>query len=81
MARARAPVLCVQATDEAVQGALEASGLSTVRHATYLLHEPADVRIDMGQWCGHFGTLTPFHRHAPPQNLLFAGTPCNMPRL
>ena len=52
----------VQATDAAVQSGLEAAGLRTTRHATYLLHEPADVRIDMGKWCGHFGTLTPFHR-------------------
>lgn len=59
-------MLWFQATDEAVQRGLEAAGLRTVRHATYLLHEPADVRLDMGQWCGHFGTLTPFHRQAFP---------------
>ena len=31
---------------------------------TLLMREPWEVRVDMGRWCGHFGTLTPFDRLA-----------------
>ena len=52
-----------QSSDESVASALRAAGLQVEAHPGYLLYEPADVRIDMrGRWCGHFGTLTPFHR-------------------
>ena len=52
-----------QSTDEKVEAALSEAGLRVESHAGYLLHEPADVRINMGgRWVGHFGTLTPFHR-------------------
>ena len=55
---------CVrQSTDDRVAAALREAGLRVESHSGYLLHEPADVRIQMGgRWVGHFGTLTPFHR-------------------
>ena len=57
----------LQSTDDSVASALRAAGLRVESHPGYLLYEPADVRIDMGgRWCGHFGTLTPFHRWARP---------------
>jgi len=57
-------VFNAQATDTAVAEGLEAAGLQVRQFATLLLREPGDVRVDMGRWCGHFGTLTPFDRRA-----------------
>lgn len=52
----------LQATDATVAEGLTAAGLQVRQHATYLLREPGEVRVDMDRWCGHFGTLTPFDR-------------------
>jgi hypothetical protein len=51
-----------QATDDRVRGTLEAAGLSVRSFEGYLLRDPAAVRIDLGKWAGHFGTLMPFYR-------------------
>jgi hypothetical protein len=31
-------------------------------HSGFLLREPQTVTLDMKQWVGHYGTLTPFAR-------------------
>lgn len=51
-----------QAADAAVQAELERAGLAVRSFAGHLLREPAEVRLDMGRWAGHFGTLMPFYR-------------------
>ncbi len=52
----------MQASDEAVHAQLEGAGLAVCGFVGYLLHQPQDVRLDMGSWAGHFGTLMPFYR-------------------
>jgi deoxyribodipyrimidine photolyase len=44
----------------AAQEGLRAAGLRVESFSGTLLHEPHTVQINMKQWRGHFGTLTPF---------------------
>ena len=50
----------MQATDERVVSGLDAAGVAAVGHQGHLLYEPQGVRVDMGRWKGHYGTLMPF---------------------
>ncbi len=73
----------MQATDSAVEAALEAEGVEVHSLNSTLLQEPEGVRINMASWSGHFGTLTPFlrcHKRStlphPPDNALQPGVVC-----
>lgn len=46
--------------DTQVWDALAVQGYQVHTFNAALLREPWDVKIDMRQWAGHFGTLTPF---------------------
>ena len=50
------------AADAATASELEALGVSLSLHAGYLLHEPTAVKLDLGTFVGHYGTLSPFLR-------------------
>nr|QDO16412.1 CPD photolyase [Lingulodinium polyedra] len=45
----------------AVESALEGAGISFKSFNSFLLRDVTQVRVDMGTYRGHFGTLTPFH--------------------
>ncbi len=45
----------------------KAHGLRSKSFATFLLHEPDQIAIDMGKWKGHFGTLMPFYNACKAQ--------------
>eukprot|EP00931_Biecheleriopsis_adriatica_P039684 TRINITY_DN22686_c0_g1_i2.p1 TRINITY_DN22686_c0_g1~~TRINITY_DN22686_c0_g1_i2.p1 ORF type:complete len:718 (+),score=109.97 TRINITY_DN22686_c0_g1_i2:43-2196(+) len=48
-------------TDARVRRTLESAGIKMSNFNSFLLQDIKDVRLDMGTYRGHFGTLTPFH--------------------
>eukprot|EP00927_Polykrikos_kofoidii_P061037 TRINITY_DN55929_c0_g1_i1.p1 TRINITY_DN55929_c0_g1~~TRINITY_DN55929_c0_g1_i1.p1 ORF type:complete len:776 (-),score=112.48 TRINITY_DN55929_c0_g1_i1:168-2495(-) len=62
------------AAEKAAQRSLSDIGVRLRTFQSLLLHDIEEVRVDMGVYRGHFGTLTPFHhacssRKAPPRPL------------
>ena len=47
-------------TERAVSLALGEVGVKLVALNSFLLHDVEEIRVDMTEWRGHFGTLTPF---------------------
>jgi len=48
-------------SESTAKAALEAAGLRFRSFNSFLLQDISEVKVDMGTYRGHFGTLTPFH--------------------
>lgn len=47
--------------DTSAKSVLSAAGVKLRYFQSFLLYDIREVKVDMGSWKGHFGTLTPFH--------------------
>mmetsp|Transcript_29103 Transcript_29103/g.68840 ORF Transcript_29103/g.68840 Transcript_29103/m.68840 type:complete len:739 (+) Transcript_29103:45-2261(+) len=63
------------AADAAAKRALEGAGIKFCGFNSFLLHDVRAVRVDMGTYRGHFGTLTPFHHACMAQPPVQRPTP------
>lgn len=55
--------------DQSVQGALQDVGIKLRLFNSFLLYDIKQIRIDLGTYRGHFGTLTPFHHACMAQRV------------
>jgi len=55
--------------DDAMKGALQDVGIKLRLFNSFLLYDIKQIRIDLGNYRGHFGTLTPFHHACMAQRV------------